>query len=42
MNTTENTKVWEAPVLIMQLLECTENKGASGTVETSLYFPVSA
>jgi hypothetical protein len=25
MNTTENTKVWEAPVLIIELLECTES-----------------
>jgi hypothetical protein len=42
MNTTENTKVWEAPLLIIQLLECTESKGSPDAVETDSYYPISA
>jgi hypothetical protein len=42
MKTTENTKVWEAPLLIIQLLESTESKGSPDIAETDSYYPISA
>jgi hypothetical protein len=35
MNTTENTKVWEAPVLIIELLESTESGMSNNSTENS-------
>jgi hypothetical protein len=43
MNTTENTKVWEAPVLTIELLECTESGMSNLGTENSWseYVPTS-
>ncbi len=35
MNTTENTKVWEAPLLTIELLESTESGASPWGTESS-------